>query len=196
MTSCQLLDRPTGPRKGMRIMKRIFALALIVCVGLECGCGSSAKQQQQTNLAASSLVGDWTGTVTGTNFVGTFPITAEFCYEGPEGPVGNGGCFNTGTSVMGFTVIDGLICWNDTSGQGTLVSNYASLTLMGTQIGLSSAANNDWPSMVLNGTVAPGVQSMSGTVSFSLSGSSQGSSPCGTAANPWTGTFTATLQQP
>jgi hypothetical protein len=93
MTSCQLLDRPTGPRKGMRIMKRIFALALIVCVGLECGCGSSAKQQQQTNLAASSLVGDWTGTLTGTNFSGTTPLNLSFYIC----PANSGNC---GTKVL------------------------------------------------------------------------------------------------
>jgi hypothetical protein len=177
-------------------MKHIFALALVVCVGLECGCGSSAKQQQQQqNLTASNILGSWIGTATGTNFVGTFPISVQVCYEGPEGPVGNGGCFNTGTSVMGYMDITHLSCWNDNSGAGSLIGNYAPLTLIGTQIGLSSAANNDWPSMVLSATMAPNNESMSGTVTFYFDPSSydsESSGPCGSAANPWTGTFTAT----
>jgi hypothetical protein len=45
-------------------MKRIFALALIVCVGLECGCGNSAKQTDpQSNpqdVHVPAITGQWT----------------------------------------------------------------------------------------------------------------------------------------
>jgi hypothetical protein len=51
-------------------MKHIFALTLIVCVGLECGCGSSAKQTnpQQTNpqyVPVPAITGQWTITFNG-----------------------------------------------------------------------------------------------------------------------------------
>jgi hypothetical protein len=56
-------------------MKRIFALALIVCVGLECGCGSSATK---TNLpiatVQAALVGNWSGTAIGAGQTTGLPI--------------------------------------------------------------------------------------------------------------------------
>jgi hypothetical protein len=196
MTSCQLLDRPTGPRKGMRIMKRIFALALIVCVGLECGCGSSAKQQQQTNLAASSLVGDWTGTLTGTNF-GTTPLNLniQFC------PASYSALCGTSVYLGGWDlgednnwVVGGSNCGESTELYQGSPGSSGPITINGSQFGVSYSGNtgpgqgNIPVTFSINGTVAADNQSMSGNISFSFP-------PCGTAANPWTGTFTATLQQ-
>lgn len=178
-------------RQGLGIL---IVVALIVC-GLETGCSTPAKQQQQTNLAASSLVGNWTGTFTGTNF-GTTPLNLWFyiCPANME---------DCGTKVLFLQswtlgedsnwVVGGSNCGESSQlYQGGLGSS-GPITMNGSQFSVSYSGNTGlgqgnipW-TFSINGTVAAGNQSMSGNISFSFP-------PCGTAANPWTGTFTATLQ--
>lgn len=178
-------------RQGLGIL---IVVALIVC-GLETGCSTPAKQQQQTNLAASSLVGDWTGTLTGTNF-GTTPLNLSFYIC----PANSGNC---GTKVLFLQswilgedenwVVGGSNCGEtgEQLWQGTLGSS-GPITINGSQLSVSYSGNTGpgqgnipW-TFSINGTVAAN-QSMSGNISFSFP-------PCGTAVAPWTGTFTATLQ--
>jgi hypothetical protein len=166
-------------------MNRIFALALIVCVGLECGCGTS-KQQSTPPFPLSNLAETtWDGTLTGTNFVGTDDQLilnfgsldgSGFCNRDlTAGPI----CVDPNISTE-----DGGVLCDGTGGGGPT----GSLVIAGQQFtGTGSGTSGgDW-TFAINGTVASGNQ-MSGTISFSNPG-------CGTAANPWTGTFTATLQQ-
>lgn len=166
-------------------MKQLVVLVLIL---LLIGCGSPAKNATSGNNPppppqTSSLVGTWTGTVTGTNFTGSGPFSILVCYQGS-------GCSATsGTSVYVETAtVGGFDCGGISPGGST-----GSLTVNGQQFSASGSGTTGpgqgsipW-TLLLNGTVASGNQSMSGNVSFSLP-------PCGTAANPWTGTFSATLQ--
>jgi|HubBroStandDraft_4_1064222.scaffolds.fasta_scaffold641928_1 hypothetical protein len=79
-------------------MKHIFALALVVCVGLECGCGSSAKQTnpQQTNpqyVPVPAITGQWTITFNGgptvqVNLV-SIPCSSISATAGDQPGVGN-----------------------------------------------------------------------------------------------------------
>jgi len=167
----------------------LIVVALIVC-GLETGCGTPAKQQQ-TNLAASSLVGDWQGTITGAKFSGTTPLnlaiafcsasTATSCVD--EWELGEDMNWVVGGSNCGET--------NDNPWVGNPDSSGQPFTINGSQFTVSYSSNtgpgfgNIPVTLSINGTVAAGNQSMSGNISFSFP-------PCGTAANPWTGTFTAT----
>jgi len=159
----------------------ILILALIACVGLETGCGTPAKQSQA--LAATSLIGTWSGTFTGTNVSATGPFMLTIC----DPTVGGDPCGGGGPSVYVKSASVGDF---NCDGWGTPSGSTGAITVAGQQFTASGSgsinSNTPW-TLSLNGTVATGNQSMSGTISFSLPG-------CGTAANPWTGTFTAALQ--
>jgi hypothetical protein len=146
-------------------MKRIFAiLALLVC-GLEIGCSTSKQQQTPSPF----FYGQYTGTMTGTNFTDQTLILGF-------------SSSSTGLTVsanIGGDTTPTLCDGGGWGGQSVIVTSGLSFSGSG-----SSVSGNSW-TFSINGTEASGGQSLNGTITFSAAG-------CGTATDPWTGTFTAT----
>jgi hypothetical protein len=157
-------------------MTKVFAvLAFAVILG---GCGGGPKTAAPTpsiptpsNPSAPSpnvsIIGDWTGTLVGTNFIGTVPFR-----------------FNVNSDLTWLVSIGGVYCSVGNTGASVV-------KVSGSQFSASGGSAGAQPStVVLSGTITPDNQTISGQIAFS--GATP--TPCGTAVNPWTGTFVAQKQ--
>jgi hypothetical protein len=171
------------------IMKRIAVICALACFLTGCGGGTKTATPVTSGNptpppTTSNLVGSWSGTITGQNFSGTAQLNMIFCYQNSSGPCEP----SNGTLVLESTNIQ-INCGGNAPGNSTSIP----LTVNGTQFsgagsGSDAQVPGGWTLSISGNENGSGVGStMSGNMSFS-------SGPCGTAANPWTGTFTATWQ--
>jgi hypothetical protein len=168
-------------------MKQLFLLTLIASL---IGCGTSSKSSttptgnSPPTSQASPLVGSWTGRVTGSNFTGSANWSMLICYQN-----GLGTCAATsGTSVFLEDETMEFDCGNLAPGAENIALTVNGQNFSGSGSGTTGPGQGSLPwTFSLSGTVASDNQTVSGDFSFSLP-------PCGTSTNPWTGTFSATLQ--
>lgn len=171
-------------------MKSILLTLILATVAVGCGGGtkSSAPGTPGNSTpppATSNLVGSWVGHITGTNFSGTPPtFVLLICYYD-----GSGTCVATsGQQVFVESSNIDVDCGGHAAGGFTGPLTVNGTQFSGTGSGSSTQVPGGW-TISINGTqTGAGTGStISGNISFS-------SGVCGSAANPWTGTFTATWQ--